>query len=68
MRVSEYYVTPSLVDKYMILKEGAMPIPGLEFHEEKVYYKKDLERIASRMGWIDYFRMVKLGEIPLKTT
>ena len=29
MKMSEYYVVPSLIDKYKILKEDAQPIPDL---------------------------------------
>lgn len=68
MRASEFFVVPSLVDKYMVLKDDAEPIPGLEFREEKVYSKKNLVKVASRMGWIDQYRMVKYGEQPVKIT
>lgn len=68
MKLSDYYVVPSMIDKYKILKEGAQPIPDLLFNEEKVYRKRDLIRVASRMGWIDFNRMVKEGENPVKTT
>lgn len=59
MRLSEYFVVPSLIEKYMVLRDDAKPIPGLEFKEEKVYSKRDLVKVASRMGWIDQYRMVK---------
>ena len=68
MKTSEYYVVPSLIEKYKILKEDAKPIPNLEFHEEKVYRKRDLIRVASKMGWIDLWRMVKEDEEPIKIT
>jgi hypothetical protein len=68
MRSSDYFVVPSMVDKYMIIKENAQPVPQLEFNQEKVFYKADLQPVSSRMGWIDVSRMVKDGEIPVKTT
>lgn len=58
MRKSERYVVPSQVPKYMVLKEDAKDI-GKAFREEKVFKKKDLLRVSSKMGWADYGRMVK---------
>ena len=68
MKMSELFVTPSLVEKYMYLPETAKEIEGRDFHEEKVYLKKDLIKVCSRMGWIDNSRMVKEGEVPVKVT
>ncbi len=35
---------------------------------EKVYWKDDLIPVCSRMGWIDFSRIVRDGEQALKRT
>ena len=62
MKLSERYVITSQVPRYMYLTPDTKSIEGLEFNEEKVYYRRDLVRLSSNIGWIDYGRMVKTDE------
>lgn len=46
--------------QYSILDPKAIPIDK-EFNEEKVYLKRDLIPVTSKMVWIDRGRRVKPG-------
>jgi len=48
-----------MIPQYMIIDPKAKPVAGLEFQEEKVYLRKDLIGVKSKLGWIDYCRQVK---------
>lgn len=45
-----------------------MPVPNIEFNEEKVYLRRDIIAVTSKVHWIDRGRKVKAGEIPVKKT
>jgi hypothetical protein len=57
---SEFFVIPSLIPKYTILESTAQPIEK-EFMEEKVYLRRNLVPVTSKMVWIDRGRKVKNG-------
>lgn len=60
MLVSEVFVVPSLLPQYSLLNATAKPL-DIVFKDEKVYLKKDVISVTSRMGWIDRGRKVKRG-------
>lgn len=64
---SEFFVIPSLIPKYTILDSTAQPIEK-EFMQEKVYLRRNLVPVTSKMVWIDRGRKVKNGQMPVKKT
>lgn len=65
--MSDYFAVPSLLPQYCILDPKSKPI-GNEFNDEKVYLKKDIVPVTSRMVWIDMNRRVRPNEVPIKKT
>ena len=68
MNTSAYFVVPSLLPKYCILSSTASPLPDIEFNQERVYLRKDILAVTSKLYWIDRGRKVKAGEVPVKKT
>ena len=61
MLASNYFVIPSQIPKYYILGPKAEFIPEIEFNEEKVYLRRDMVAVTSKLCWIDRGRKVKPG-------
>ncbi len=68
MLASTYFVVPSQLPQYCILDPLAAPLPNIAFNEEKVYLRRDVIAVTSKVHWIDRGRKVKKGELPVKKT
>lgn len=68
MKMSDLYVTPSLISKFHVLKESAEPFPDLRFREELVFRKADLVHLHSKYGWVDVGRMVREDASAVRVT
>ena len=68
MLSSPYFCISSQLAKYRILDQTAIPIPDVEFNEERVYLRKDIIAVTSRLFWVDRGRMVKPDEQAVKKT
>ena len=58
MLTHEFFTIPSMVPQYCILDEKAQPVEDATFQEERVYLRKDLIGVKSKLGWIDQGRQV----------
>ena len=56
---SPFFVVQSLLPKYCILDVNAKPLPDKEFNDEKVYLRRDVVAVTSRLMWVDRGRRVK---------
>jgi hypothetical protein len=68
MLTSNYFIVPSQLPQYTILNSSAVAVSGVEFNEEKVYLRRDIIAVTSKVHWIDRGRKVRTGEVPVKKT